>query len=187
MQPLISLILAIDLLRLWNVFTSKKTKELFIYLLVTVFVFSMIPKINVLGGHVYELGHTYRGPLDYLIYYIKDNFKNSEKLVIATNYEEYVYMYYLGSKVTVGYVGNNLQADAQIVPDMIIPRLGRPNNLALLNSLLQKNRYRKVTFPVYDYLYNNIPALSLPDSHLFKTKLADNEQEKLTLYIKQTE
>ena len=123
--------------------------------------------------------------MDYVIPYLAENYRDPTSLVIATNYEEGVYMYYLGSKVTVGFVGNNLEEDSKVQPDIIIPRMGRDNNLILLNELMSRDHYREVTFPIYDYQFNNIAELSLPIAHLFKTKYAQTDEEKFRIYVKE--
>ena len=143
---------------------------------VAVFVFSSIFKVNIWLGRIYELFHHYEGPMDYVIPYLAENYRDPTSLVIATNYEEGVYMYYLGSKVTVGFVGNNLEEDSKVQPDI---------NLILLNELMSRDHYREVTFPIYDYQFNNIAELSLPIAHLFKTKYAQTDEEKFRIYVKE--
>lgn len=135
-------------------------------------------------GHIYELTHRYQGPLDYVIPYLKSRYQNTEDLIIATNYEEGVYMYYLGSRVIIGYVGNNLEEDLKLEPDVVIPRLGRPNSREVLDKFIATGDYEHITFPVYDYQYNNISELGLVYPHLYETKYAESKDEALTIYVR---
>jgi len=152
-----------------------------------IFLQSAPPKILPIVNHIYEIFHQYKGPMDYAIDYIKSNYKNTKALTVATNYEEYSYVYYLGCKAAVGYVGNNLEEDLKLSPDIIIVRKRNAwVNPRCFDKFLQKSSYRKISFPVYDYPVNNLPELSYPYiPHLFKTKLADNEAARLEMYVKQ--
>jgi hypothetical protein len=75
-------------------------------------------------------------------------------------------MYYLDSKVIVGYVGNNLEEDMQMVPDIVIFRKGWRNlDPKIFIDFLVRRRYERISFPVVDYKVNNIPELNLsPDT-----------------------
>ena len=44
-----------------------------------------------------------RSPLDYVIPYLAERYPDPASLVIATNYEEPAFMFYLGSRVLVGF------------------------------------------------------------------------------------
>jgi len=103
-------------------------------------------------------------------------------LIIATNYEECSYMYYLNSKVILGYVGNNLKEDMKADPDIIVPRKiwSYIKNEDFM-PFFERNRYTKKSFPVFDYFVNNIPETSM---HLFKTKMAEDDSQCLDIYIK---
>lgn len=140
-----------------------------------------------LKGHVYELFHQYKGPLDYVIPFLKETYEDPDKLVIATNFEETSYMYYLDAKVIVGYVGNNLREDAQMVPDVIVYRAGWDNlDIGIFRNFLRRSHYRKLTFPVVDYSFNNVPELNLsPDSkHQFNTLETDDDNLKVLVFLK---
>jgi hypothetical protein len=143
--------------------------------------------IEYIKGHVYELSHQYKGPLDYLIPFIKDTYGDTEKLVIATNYEETSFMYYLGAKVIIGYVGNNLEQDSQMVPDIVIFRKGWRNlDPKIFIYFLSKNHYQRISFPVFDYKVNNIPELNLSPEyqHQFRTLNTENERMKVDIFLK---
>ena len=133
-------------------------------------------------GHVYELLHQYIGPLDLAIPFIKSHYKNPESLVIATNYEELAYMYYLGSKTIVGFVGNNLDEDLKMRPDIIIFRKRATYvNPAVFNQFFLKDRYASFFFPLIDYPVNNIPETAY---HLYKTLLCDDEKKCVSILIR---
>jgi hypothetical protein len=140
---------------------------------------------NSLEGHVHELVHRYRGPLDFVIPYIRENVKSPGDLVIATNYEESSYMYYLDARVTVGYVGNNLEEDSRIIPDAIVYRKEWGNFRPVFNSFLSQRPYRRITFPVTDSPVNNIPELNWvpPYIHQFRTADTTERAEMVTLFL----
>ena len=123
--------------------------------------------------------------MDFVIPYLKSNYTNPEDLVIATNYEEFSYMYYLGSKTIIGNLHNNLDEDLKLQPDVIVFRKSYPKDLQIYNAFLQNNQYRKVSFPCFDYPVNNIPEsnIQLPP-HLYKTKIAENDDQRLDIYLK---
>ena len=144
-------------------------------------------KFNSIKGHIYEMYNRYQGPLDLAMPYIQEKYKDPSKIIIATNYEENSYMYYLGSKTIIGYVGNNLEEDKKLKPDVIIFRKNNFNQneyLDIFNKFLN-NKYQEVKFSLYDYAYNNIPELYSNPGHLYKTKTTTNDDEKLYLYIKE--
>ncbi len=140
-------------------------------------------KFEGIKGYFYELTHKYKGPMDFFVEYVVENYPSSEDIIIATNYEEYVLMYYLGSRVVVGYVGNNLEEDLKVTPDIVLVRKNRPNFINELSSFLKKGNYKEVTLDVYDYQVNNIPEMTLPLRHLFATPKTDRQEEKLSFYI----
>jgi len=180
-QPILSLIILIDTVLIINLTKPKKDalKAYAIYF-ASILILSGAYKIQTLRLYFYELTHTYKGPLDYAIGYIHKNYENPEKLVIATNYEELAFIFYLNSRVIIGAVGNELEKDMKIEPDIIIPRKDW-KNIEYLEDLLAKGTYEKVSFPIYDYKFNNISELQW---HLFKTKYATSDDEKLTIYLK---
>jgi hypothetical protein len=155
-------------------------------LFVALFFSSFINILPQLKGHLYEMTHQYKGPLDYTIPYIKENFPRADTLIIASNYEEHAYMYYLDSKVIVGFLGNNIEEDARLTPDIIAYRKYWPHFHALFNSYFQRATYEPVMFPVADGLVNNIAELNLVPAlnHKFKTVHTENPQEATYLYIK---
>lgn len=192
LQPILTTIFLLDIFiafeMIYSFYNPPKAKTYSVILLIFIaWQISLGTYLNrqLLSGHIYELLNQYKGPLDYVIPYIKQNFKHPDKLVIATNYEEFSYMFYLGSKVTIGYVGNNLEEDLKVQPDIIIYRQGWGTNPEIFNYFLRKEKYKVVSFPVYNYPLNNIPEFNFAISHLFKTKLATNEEEKLRIFVRE--
>jgi hypothetical protein len=139
-----------------------------------------------LRGRLHELAVPYRGPLDFAIPWLRETYPHPEALVIATNYEEYAFMYYLGSHAIIGLSLNNLARDRQLEPDVVIPRRRWPRSLAELRPLLARGEWEEVRFPVRDVHHNNVPALSrsrfLPDPHRFETPATADPAEQLVLY-----
>lgn len=193
LQPVLIIILLLDifvifeLISLVNSLTIKiGIRTIVLSLVFTLFIFNGLNKIEHIKNHTYELFHQYRGPLDFVIPYIKSNYRSPESLVIATNYEECAYMYYLRSKVIIGFVGNNLKEDLKMSPDTIIFRKKWNYNPQIFSGFFQNERYKKVSFPVFDYPVNNIPELDGGVfRHLYRTRLAKNEGDRLDIYIKQ--
>jgi hypothetical protein len=150
------------------------------------FVFCTTNKIESLTGHLYEITHPYYGPVDYAISFLKKNISTPERLVIATNYEENTYMYYLDCKVIFGYTGKNLAEDSTIQPDIIIYRKGWGNFAPEFQSLLERARYHKWTLPIEDLLVNNIPELRHNNDlyHRFKTEWTNDERRQLQILVK---
>ncbi len=180
LQPILVMMLLLDcfiVLQMW-----KANRIIFVYGFLVIFVFCFINQLHVITGHVYELFNEYQGPLDFAIPYIQKKYPRPSNLIIATNYEENAYMFYLKSKTIVGYVKNNLDEDMKLTPDIIIWRKGQDDKSGIFNKLWAMAPYNKISFPVYDYYFNNIPELNLVAPHLFKTKLASDEREKLDMY-----
>jgi hypothetical protein len=150
--------------------------------LVVVFVLVLGVRLPEIEGRLYEMRHQYKGPLDYFIPYILDRYENPEELVVATNYAEPVLMYYLGSSVTIGYYGADLERDMRIQPDVIVPRPWRRNSSAL-RRLAARVPYTVRKFEVENQATNNIPSLSphTPGGfrHRFETVLATRPSRQL--------
>ncbi len=189
--PVLFSTIILDLFMVLHVVQTKnpKTSFKFVAPLITFalfFFYTLGNNLHNIKGHVYEMGHQFKGPLDYTIPYIKEHFHRADTLTIAANYEEYSYIYYLDSKVIIGYVGNNLQEDAQLTPDVVAYRKPWQNHLNVFNGYLQQAVYEPVAFPVYDAMVNNIPELHSMYpmlNHRFKTQLTENPQEMTYLYI----
>jgi hypothetical protein len=137
-----------------------------------------------LSGHLEALREPYRGPLDFAIPYLAERHPDIADRVIATNYEEPAFIYYLGSKVTVGFYGANLDEDLTIQPDVIVPRPW-PDHLDTLKSLADAADYESVAFPVANLWWNNIPGLNPRGErkvgHQFRTRIAEKGEPQLVI------
>ncbi|MEI6681978.1 MAG: hypothetical protein WCO44_05090 [Bacteroidota bacterium] len=132
-----------------------------------------------------SLFSVYQGPLDVMIPRIRQLYKDPSKLVIATNYEETSFMYYLKAKVIVGFVGNNLASDTLLTPDIISIRRGWKANREILGNFRNRARYLPVFFPVKDNLFNNIPELNYEDKnrHHFRTLMTSDPAEQTVMFL----
>ena len=196
LQPILVFIILLDILLCWRMFnqifasesSDKKTASRVFIVIVSIAIWiNIIPLMEPLKGHLYELANRYQGPLDFAIPYIQEKFADPSKIIVATNYEENAYMYYLNAKTIVGYVGNNLAEDRKLEPDVIIYRKYfnfDQGYVDIFDTFLKKNKYEEVSFSVFDYPFNNIPELNFMTVHLYKTKFATNDSEKLYLYLK---
>ena len=101
LQPVLALIIIMDAAVIYNFFSQRQSALSLYCKGALIVVFAGFVFLNIssniwnIKGHVYELTNQYKGPLDYVIPFIKDNYKDTEHLVIATNYEETSFMYYL--------------------------------------------------------------------------------------------
>lgn len=191
LQPILSLIIILNLFICYDLIKTRFPKQYISYSIgfsiVIFFIFSgkVMKKIPFIKEHIYQCTHQFKGVLDYQIPYILENFKNPENLTIATNYEEFALMYYLKSKVVLGYIMNEMEEAAKLEPDIIIFRKGLGTNPKIFNDYLTKRKYNRVAFPIYDYPVNNIPEIEFMIPHLFRTKFAKQENEKADLLIKE--
>jgi hypothetical protein len=149
-----------------------------------------LPGLPALAGRAGELGEPARGPIDFAVPYLAEHFAQTEDLVIATNYEEYAFMYYLDSHVIVGLSLNNLRRDRERTPDVVIPRRRWPRSLQELAPFVRAGEWEQVRLPVADVHYNNIPALSpsrfIPAPHHFATPATDDPDEQLVIYLRRS-
>jgi len=197
LQPVLICIILLDISLCWYLFnqifppkpqSNKSSSKVFIAIIFIAIWINLIPLMEPIKGHLYELTHQYKGPLDFAIPYIKEKFTDPSKIIIATNYEENSYMYYLGSKTIVGYVANNIAEDRKLTPDVIVYRNYFNFSQAYMdvfNTFFNNNKYQKTILPIFDYPFNNIPELNYIVSHLYETKLTSNDSEKLSIYLKQ--
>lgn len=198
LQPVLVCIILLDILLCWRMFhrifvagsyDRRTMLKMFLVLILMATGLNLIPQIKSIKGHLYEITHQYKGPLDFAIPYIQEKYSDPSKIIIATNYEENSYMYYLNSKTIVGYVGNNLAEDRKLQPDVIVFRKYRnfdQDYVDVFSTFLDTGKYQKINFPIFDYPYNNIPELNYSMAgHLYKTKLTDNNTEKLDIYREQ--
>ena len=191
LQPILALIVIVDAATIYNFFfqwrpaLSLYCRRALIVMFAGFVFFNISSNIGDIEDHVYELANQYKGPLDYVIPFIKDRYKNTDKLVIATNYEETSFMYYLDAKAIIGYVGNNLEADSQECPDIIVYREGWDVFLEQFIRLKMKYQYARVTFPIVKSPVNNIPELNWapPYVHRFRTEAAQDQGSKMDILL----
>jgi len=190
LQPVLVLIIILDLTVIYNFLSQYRSASIVRSGMLLIFMGFVLYNISnnreYIEGHAYELFHQNKGPLDYVIPFIKEKYTTTDNLVIATNYEETSFMYYLNAKVTVGFVGNNLEQDALIIPDVIVYRKTWGNFEKLFSSFLATGRYSRMDFPAVDYPINNLPELnwSPPWVHRFHTEETGDERMKLDIYLR---
>lgn len=192
MQPVLTAAIAVDCYLVYRVirgqFRDRSIVVIFLLILFTVSLgtrgFSNVTEP--ITGHIYELIHVYKGPIDDVILYLANGFENPNKLIIATNYEEHAYMFYLGSKTIIGFVGNNLENDLKENPDVIIPRRNQGRNLEALTWFISRGQYELISFPYTDLAVNNIPEIrnNIGIFHRYKTETTDSEDEKIKIFVR---
>lgn len=149
---------------------------------------------NLIKGHLYEISHQYQGVLDFVIPYIQKHYAHPEQLVIATNYEETSYEFYLGCRVIGGFLMSNLAQDLMERPDCIMFRKEWTNftDKNVYDYFLGRDVYETVRFPVYDYSFNNIPEAAHWSPiwgwqrimHVFRTDVTDDPAKQAAIYIR---
>jgi hypothetical protein len=97
-------------------------------------------------------------------------------------------MYYLKSKTILGFLGNNLENDVQLHPDIIVIRKNSPvfqrDYERIISNFLRNDRFRQIVLPVYDNAYNTIPQTGEPFDHQFRMRKPVNDTEKLVIYVR---
>ena len=192
LQPVLSIIIILDFFLILKYYSIQSTRLISVRMIIPFgilagFIFyTLASNFKYIKGHAYELIHVYKGPLDYTIPYINENYPAPENLVIATNYEETSFMYYLKSRVIMGYVGNNLAQDSIVDPDIIAYRKIWGNHAHAFNGFVNRAIFEPVKFPVKDIPLNNIPELNFmpPFNHYFMTPMAGTDGEATFLHIK---
>jgi hypothetical protein len=148
----------------------------------------VLPKTPELAGRLRELRDPVRGPLDFAIPFIAERYQDTRQLVIATNYESYPLMAYLGSHVIVGFSGANLTRDRMLRPDVVIPRKSWSAHIGVLAAFLRRDEFERHVLPVVDAPYNAIPELgqwgTVPVPHSFETRTPATERESLEVFLR---
>lgn len=138
-----------------------------------------VVRLPELRGRFHEIRNVYRGPLDHVIPYLIESHDAPEDLIIATNYEGPCYMYYLGSRVLVGFFTPDLERDLAVQPDIIVPRPWGRGRRALA-SLAAAGEWSETEFPVEALKINNVPSLSARNQagivHRFRSPELSGEQ-----------
>lgn len=148
---------------------------------------------QLIRGRLYEVSHQYRGVLDFVIPYMQEHNKHPDQLVIATNYEETSYIFYLGCRVIVGFVNPDFQTEQSERPDYVVYRKfwSALTDKDVYKSFFRHDNYERVLFPVYEYGFNNIPETVHwtpkwgwnSSMHLFKTAYTYDQNKQATIYI----
>lgn len=189
-QPILSATLALDIvsiLTVLNLATGRTLKLAGLWAVVAIFAIVGVSRSRESwSGHLAELNTPYKGPLDYAIPFIASKTNRPDTLTIATNYEETSFMYYLGAKTVVGFVGNNLPADSTARPDFVMYRRAWGNYPNVFNGFLQRGNFRVEKFPVADLPVNNIPEVNFrpPFNHYYKTVSAEEGGAAAEMYYK---
>jgi hypothetical protein len=191
LQPILSFIILYDLYLLFGLINSSnlKFKSLITSSFFAISFLAISLKIyqnkGFIEGHIYEMTNQYKGPLDETIPYIKENFPNHKDLIISTNYEETSYMYYLKSKVIIGYVENNLKEDLKYKPDIISFRPNWGDRSGIFARYISKNEYFVKRFDLKNTPTNMISEFNyLPKfTHKFKTESPNEYKESVQLWI----
>ena len=148
---------------------------------------------QLIRGRLYEVSHQYQGVLDFVIPCIREHFEHPDRLVIATNYEETSYIFYLDCKVIVGALNPDFRPDRLEQPDCIVYRKfwADTTDDNVFDELLSRGTYESMRFPIMDHGFNNIPETVhwTPETgwgmnlHFFSTAYAIDPAKQATLYI----
>jgi hypothetical protein len=165
LQPLLALAFALDLMVLARLASGmerwRKTAgtTMVTLLLVGSIGWAFSQNRLLIKGRLYEITHQYEGVLDFVIPFLQERYAHPERLIIATNYEETSYIYYLDCRVIVGFLTPNLDRDLSERPDCIIFRTfwSRLTDTEIYNNFISRGAFGRVRFPVYDNGVNNIP------------------------------
>jgi hypothetical protein len=166
---------------------AKFSRIAFILLWLLAFAPNISAKMDYEGKYITQINNQLKGPLDYTIPYIKENYKKPEDLVLATDYEELSYIFYLDCRIVLGYTNKNLKQDLTYTPDLMIFRKQWGHNPKYFNEYFQRAKYNRISFPVFDAAVNNITELDFVFPHYFETRMAANDNEKADILVKAKE
>ncbi|OGM09095.1 hypothetical protein A2159_01375 [Candidatus Woesebacteria bacterium RBG_13_34_9] len=190
LQPLLSMIVVVDLFGVYEFIKGNNQSDqgnnvlaIHFYIIFLLFILTQITNFDNLKGHIYELTHKYEGPMDKVIFYIKDKYPHPENISIFTPIEQTELIYYLNSKVLCD-DSINCYKDP---PDIFIPRnyLSSKDLWKRYDNYIKEARYSKITLDIRDYPVNNIPEFSLTLRHLYKTPFESDPNYQLYLYVKE--
>lgn len=195
LQPVLILIILTDVLIILDyaaLLNPKRTDAMARFAIVPVAGLLCLVNIAAIDNHIsdylYQCSNRYQGPLDYYIPALKERYKHPENIVIATNYEELCYEYYLDCKVIWGYQNQFIPAEDSTIrrysPDVLIVRPAYVQDNKPYNYYLQHAQYEKITFPVLDCPVNNMADLHLFVTHQFRTNYALSEEQKAYMFVK---
>lgn len=200
LQPILVVTFAIDMLILARILVGMNVRRRLKYsavlaLLVTGSIgWAYSQNWQLIRGRLYEVSLQYRGVLDFVIPYIREHYEHPDQLIIATNYEETSYIFYLDCKVMVGLLNPDFRSDRLEQPDLLVYRKFWSETTFdnIFDELLRRGKYEAVRFQVLDYGFNNIPETVhwSPASgwgsnlHFFSTAYALDPEKQTTLFIR---
>ena len=120
---------------------------------------SLVVREPELAGRWRSFGQTYQGPLDDAIRFVGALPSQRRPLVVATNYEDHAFMFYLGARAVLGFYAPDRAADAAVDPDVIVIRPWGQNTKALAQQAL-RGEFETHERPVANLKANNVPSLS---------------------------
>ncbi len=194
--PLMYFILIFDLVEITPLFKGQKAFLLGIMVICLAQLFIPFHEKNIfdkeasskykhIKNYYASLLTPYEGPLDIVIPYLKQHYRNTESLIVASNYEEPSLIYYLHCKTIIGLKQTHLMADTLLTPDIVFYRKmwAQESPAGPFESLIQKASYEKIQFPVFDYMVNQIPQLNYIPHHLYFTKKTNNPAWQTTIFV----
>ena len=191
LQPVVVLMLLTDIVIILDceaLLPAKKFWKSFLPMACLICLLDIAVSDNHIADYVHQLTHRLKGPLDYYIPALREKYQHPENIVVATNYEEFAYEYYLQCKVIVGYQNLFKPVDEnelkQYSPDAIIIRPNWKQDMKPYQYYLQHATYQKVFFPVKDWQVNDLSDLFFRPKHQFKTQVAEADSERAYMYLK---
>lgn len=200
LQPILALTFAIDVVILVRLlcemdYRQRVTRATVVGMLVAGSIgWAFAQNWQLIRGRLYEISHQYQGVLDFVIPYIREHHEHPDRLIIATNYEETSYIFYLDCRVIVGFLNPDFRSDQLEQPDLLLYRRFWSDTTFdnTFDALLKRGNYESVRFPVVDSGFNNIPETVhwTPgmgwrwNLHFFSTAYAVDPEKQTTLYIR---
>jgi hypothetical protein len=200
LQPILVTIFSIDLMILARLSFGKYVRRGMVCAAVAAMLFvfgagwAYSENSQLIRGRLYEIRDQYQGVLDFVIPYIKEHFEHPDQLIIATNYEETSYIFYLDCRVIVGFLNPDFRPDRLERPDCIVYRSfwSEFTDTEVFYRFLRNDKYNFVRFPVLDSGFNNIPETVhwTPGTgwgwylHFFTTAYSSDPERQTTLYIR---
>jgi hypothetical protein len=185
LTPILAIMAGTDII-LFHTFNEKNNILIVVFygIIFSILFITSPKKIKYFKEYLYEVSHQRKGPLDFIIPYLKERYQHPDQLTIATNYEELSYVYYLNCKTVLGYNYKNLAEDTTTTPDILVYRKKWGHDPMPFNHFMSKAKYEKVTFPVFDSPTNDITEIEwFFTQHLFKTKMATKPEDQVEIYI----
>jgi len=166
-------------------FVSLASKRFYGFIVILAMIGNGVCLFPEVKDHAFELFHPYKGPLDFIIPTIIKISRNPKDIIIATNYESTSFMFYLGSRVLIGFTPMSIDEDLKAKPDIVIFRWPSVHQ-EILEGYLHKGNYKCVNFPVVNYPVNDIPELNKSGvgiTHLFRTWYTRNKNQQASIFV----